>query len=149
MLPVPRAKRFLILTSVAAGLLLAEACTSYRAVRPGAAPRRSTPVRVFFASPRELRAVSVAGDTVMLRNVLELTGVIEKASGDTLDVRLLTMNRRPTPAADARVRVVPAPGDRFETRQSDALMTLTVTAVVLALVAGLALGIAFSGFDGN
>ena len=138
-----------LMLSVLAWMPLVEGCTSYHALRPGTPQRPSTPLRVVFGSPQELRAISTSHDTVRLRNVLELTGMIDSASGDTLSVRLLTVNRRVVPAADARVRIVPASGDRFETQQVDALMTLTVAAVVLVLAAGAALAIAFSGYSGD
>jgi hypothetical protein len=101
-----------------AAMLLAAACTSYRPVPAGAAPPARALVRVRYAAPGQLRAVSPAGDTVVLNDVRELTGEMASAHGDTLGVWLRSVDRAAHPAA-AHVRVVPAAGDRIELRRFD------------------------------
>lgn len=101
-----------------AALLLAAACTTYRPVPAGDAPRARAFVRVRYGAPGQLWAVSPAGDTVVLNDVRELTGEISSAHGDTLGVWLRSVDRAARPAA-AHARVVPASGDRVEVRRVD------------------------------
>ena len=101
----------------AAALLLAGACASYRPVPTGAAPRPSARVRVRYAAPAQLRAVSPRGDTLRLDGVRELTGELASIAGDTLVLSLRSVDRTPHPAA--HVRVVPTAGDRIDVRRFD------------------------------
>ena len=125
-------------------VLLAAACTSYRPVTAGAAPRAGALVRVRYAAPGQLRAVSPVGDTVELNDVRELTGEMASAHGDTLGVWLRSVDRAAHPAA-AHVRVVPAAGDRVEVRGFDwdraglaAILSVGLVAAYLLAVSSIA-----------
>lgn len=125
-------------------VLLSAGCTSYRPVRSHARLAPSASVQVWLASPRSVGAVSASGDTTALRAVQELTGEIRGVSGDTLDIQVRSINRRPPPPEAARVRIVRAEGDRVETRQVDPAATFGGFVLVVGLaVAALFLAASF------
>ena len=114
-------------------VLLAGGCTSYRPIRSQTRLTPSTSVQLWLSNPRSVSAVSASGDTTALGAVQELTGDVTGVSGDTLEVQVRSVNRRPPPHQAARVRIVPMEGDRVETRRVDAAATFGGFVLVFGL----------------
>ena len=123
-------------------------CTSVRPLRPGNTVRAPSPLRVWYSGPQQLRIVSAAGDTLVLGEVRELTGIVESVSGDTLNVRLQSVNRRTEPASGGRVQVLPSAADRVEARQHDAAGSALVFLLGFAAALGAAFLIVWASHDG-
>jgi hypothetical protein len=113
---------------------------AYRPARIDAAGPTPAPVRVRYAAPQALRAVTPAGDTVVFAAVRELTGQVAAARGDTVDLDVHTVNGAPPPGPGTRARVVLADGRRVEVERFDPVRSAGLT----LLVAGLAAAAAFA-----
>ena len=123
-------------------LLLATAgCTSYRPTAP--LPQPATNVRVTFATPRNIVAVSPAGEERLLRNVTEVSGSIVRAQ---LDTRLDSIRIRLGSALAGRepLRSIPdgaiatVPRDvtvRIDQRAVDPWKTAALVAVIMVAAA--------------
>jgi hypothetical protein len=138
-----RATRTLLLAVPAASLFLSSACRSYQPVHAGT-PAPTEAVRVRFAAPRDLRAVSQAGDTVTLGGVTTLSGHVESERGDTLALRVGSATGVSTSAAaGSRLTVVRTAGDHtdaraYSGRRTAALIaSLGAVALVAILIAAL------------
>jgi hypothetical protein len=70
-------------------MLAASACSSYRHVEP--LPGASMVVRVSFPVPRDIRARTVAGDSILLAEVREIQGTVISAQRDTIHIRIGSM----------------------------------------------------------
>src|SRR5829696_1889108 len=136
-----RATRTLLLAVPAASLFLSSACRSYQPVHAGT-PAPTEAVRVRFAAPRDLRAVSQAGDTVTLGGVTTLSGQVESERGDTLALRVESATGASAAAATgSRLTVVRSADDYIEARRFSGSRTTTlivglgVVAIVAILIA--------------
>ena len=137
---MPARRRTMLLGLV---LSLVPACSSYRAVSmPNATATRNPavapgdqPVRLRFAVPRDVPAVSRRGDTLLLRLSTAREGAVPDAAWSTLRDRSRT------------ARVVPTSADHLEavrpsTTRTVALVALASLAVVLVILGGMLGGIA-------
>lgn len=157
---MPARRRTMLLGLV---LSLVPACSSYRAVSmPNATATRNPavapgdqPVRLRFAVPRDVPAVSRRGDTLVLRAVSGVGGEVLAVRGDTLLLRLSTAREGAVPDAawstlrdrSRTARVVPTSADHLEavrpsTTRTVALVALASLAVVLVILGGMLGGIA-------
>ena len=131
--------RRLTLPLGAAAQLAAGACTGYGgAVRPGYDPAPAD-VRVRFAAPRAVTAVSPDGERLAVPGLTELRGLVTDARGDTLVLRVQSLTPEIDRAAERRgwvVRVVRQPGDRVEVRQFDPGRSAVLVGGLIALVVG-------------
>lgn len=140
-------RRTLLLAAAPAAQLLAAACYAHRAVPAGAAPDART-VRVRFAAPRGLRVASAASDTLGLSGVRAVAGHVAAARGDTLELRLRSVEPAPGATLDgARLRLVRAAGDRVEARRFAVGRTVGLAAALSAAAAAVlvVLGAPFRG----
>jgi hypothetical protein len=95
-----RAARTLLLAVPATSLFLSASCRSLQPLDAGA-PVPTGAVRVQFAAPRELLAVSRGGDTIALGGVRALRGRVDAERGDTLAVRVDSVWGTPPPGPAA------------------------------------------------
>lgn len=118
-----------------APLLPGAACSAYRPARVDPAAPPSEPVRVRYAAPQPVRAVSSAGDTVPYPRAREVVGRVVAASGDTLDLDVRKVDGVAPAAVGTRARLAPARGRAVEAEGVDVGRTIGNT-IVVALVAG-------------
>lgn len=117
--PSPALPRRRLAVALCAAQVLVNACVTTRPVSPGGEPV-STPLRVRFAVPRAVTAVSADGDSLAIPGLPELTGQLMAARGDTLVLRVQSLTPeidRAVVRRDRVVRVVRQPGDRVEVRR--------------------------------
>ena len=138
-----RATRTLLLDVPATSLLISSSCRSLQPLEAGA-PVPTGAVRVRFAAPRDLLAVSPAGDTIALGGVRALRGRVDAERGDTLAVRVDSVwGTSASRAGGSRLTVVRGPEDRVEVRRFSQRRTawlivgLGAVALVAVLVAAL------------
>ena len=139
--PIARDTRVVLIATLVLLALVASSCRSYLPVR-GHELRPTTPVQVRLVTPRSLTLVPPAGDTVSVRGVQELTGEVTRSSGDTLEIQVRSINRRPPPQADARVTIAPVAGDRVDALRFSPGKSLGMVAVLF----GAAIGAVFIAF---
>lgn len=112
-----RAARTLLLAVPATSLLISSSCRSFQPLDAGA-PVPTGAVRVRFAEPRDLLAVSRGGDTIALGGVHALRGRVDAERGDTLAVRVDSIWGTSAPrAGGSRLTMVRVPEDRVEVRR--------------------------------
>lgn len=122
-------------------------CVSHRAIAPGAATAASE-VRVRFADPRALPAVTSRGDTATLDAASAVIGDVVAVRGDTIELRVSELRPSRPSRRGAVVRIVPAPGDRVDVREPSVLRTLGAVGGGLLLVLGIAAVVSCGAFCG-
>lgn len=129
--------------ALGAGLaaLLAGGCYAYREVPKSPVP--ASEVRVVFRTARTLSTVPVPPDTArhIYPGILEASGVIQAAAGDSLALRLGALRTATGPVGDADgavVMIATADVERFEERRfqagATALAGLGAAAIAMTAV---------------
>jgi hypothetical protein len=131
----PLARRRLTTALCAAAHLVGVGCVSYRAAPQGAPPAAQTLVRVRFAAPRALAAISARGDTLDVSGVRALSGHVVAARGDTLVLRVAGMDPWAAPVHGWRTTVVRTAVDQVSVRQANTEGTLVIVSVLAAALA--------------
>lgn len=132
-----RATRTLLLAVPATSLLISSSCRSFQPLDAGA-PVPTGAVRVQFAAPRDLLAVSRGGDTIALGGVRALRGRVDAERGDTLAVRVDSIwGTSASRAGGSRLTMVRVAEDRVEVPQFSQSRTagLILGMAAIALVA--------------
>jgi len=131
----PRARCRLTTALCAAAQLVGVGCISYRAAPQGASPAVWAAVRVRFAAPRALAAISSRGDTLEVSGVRALSGHVVAARGDTLVLRVAEMDPWAAPVHGWRTTVVRTAVDQVSVRQANTEGTLVIVSVLAAALA--------------
>ena len=138
-----RAARTLLLAVPATSLFLSASCRSLQPLEAGA-PVPTGAVRVRFAAPRDLLAVSPAGDTIALGGVRALRGRVDAERGDTLAVRVDSVwGTSASRAGGSRLTVVRVPEDRVEVprfsqrRRAGLILGMAALALVAVLISAM------------
>ncbi len=117
----------------------AAGCSSYRPI--ARQTPADTPVRVRFASTRDVVARTPAGDSLLLTNLRELRGAVVSATADTVHVRIATLRKLPGSHGEAPAGAIAAvPRDalvRIDAKTFDGEKT---GGAVLLVAVGVAVG---------
>ncbi len=120
---------------VAVAVLATAGCKSYRPTAP--LPQPATQVRVTFATPRNIVAVSPAGDAQLLGNVTELHGSIVRAQ---LDTRLDSIRIRLGSARAGKESLLQVPDGAIATVPRDVTVRMDQRSVDPWKTAGFGIG---------
>jgi hypothetical protein len=129
-----------VLAGLAIGAAAAPACTTFRQTQPLVAAHAGV-VRLRYAAPRGLVAVTRAGDTTMLADVTTIVGEVRAASDGMLELRALTAETaqgRALRRLQGSLATVWAPTAGATIERQQFSLGRTVAAVVLTAAAAVA-----------